>query len=1485
MLRPLILLAVGFLLATPPMLSAQTPMAAKAKFPVKPEAPKPGQSPDAACNEAGTFTLGAFTGQSNDHDLTTPQDIIFLCLGDQIFIDHNGDFDLSGDPDPATPPGVSYAFYNCKPTIGGMTLANIISDPCVNTTGGPGLGIWINPPLTAAEAQGDQLFKNSGQLQAIFANPDPILQWFAPITVDDWQALAYEGGPPAGPCVDASPQVAFPVVYLNEIKVDKINTFGVGGCLGRFRAKGGYSEYADLNSATKSVYTLSFSGPGTVTIDTKLTDIRHGGLDPELMFDTPGMYNITVEDAKSCGKTFTMDMTGCDPSNNITLITPNKTLQVGETLCIPITANNFKNAINLQGTLNWCAQNFQFVSVSDGVLPSADVFYNQSDIANGNLGFAWFDQNGNPYTFPDGDTLFSLCLKAIGPVGECCKLGFTNSLSKIQAGDQNFSQYAINLDEGNICIGQPNLLADVTILSNCTSAGSFQVVVNSGTPNYMMTYDGGSGPVMVDFASTYTVSNLTPGTYQIHIEDANGVSKDTSITIYSLAVNLSFTDVTCFGGTDGTATVQVTPAGTYDYAWSPAAPNVPMLTGLKKGSYSVVVTHPASGCTAQASGSLNGPAAIQKTGLTKTDATCTGVANGTVTFNVTGGNPGGYTISFDNGLGTSSTVPYVNNAIAAGVYHMTITDSKGCSKIDSIEIFATKEYELAIAKTDVACNGQNTGAISATLTTNPGTPTAPLNFVWSKGTISTTGATSTSSGLTAGPIFCTVTDATGCGVVLKDTIHEPAAKLVAAITKTDPTCAGPNSGSGNANGTTGGTLPYAFKWDFNGTLIPNPNNLGPGTLCVTVTDGNGCTATDCKTLTIPALPTITKVDSVSLNCWNSTNGSLKVTALPAVPNNTLSYAWSCSTSTTSAASGLSCGPCNVTVTEDQTGCKTTATYTLGCPPELKLVDTTITSPSCPTEDDGSVCVVVGGGTPNYPYTWQGFPTATTDCLTAKTAGTYNLTVKDAKGCSILASFVIKDPQGIQATFTGLKGTSCAGTTNCDGAVMVAASYPNGTPATFTYHWKEANIFGQNPTTLCAGVNTVEITDNATGCKIEQSVTITAPPPLVLTVLPLPTSCNGTCDGSAIATVSGGTPQYTITWSNGQTGPNATNLCAGPVVVSVTDSKGCETNLNPIVPEPAPVSVGFDPAASSNVLCFGGNDGRLGFIAAGGTGGFTWQWSPPVGNNQVEINLSAGQYAVTATDANGCTGTATANVQENPPITASFDTYVPIKCFGETTNLSVDTVTGGTGPYTYEIDYGPTTPSGIDTRIEGGDHIAIFADSLDCRDTLFFTIDQPAAIEVNLGPDLTIELGDTTKQIFPQFNIQVDSFVWFPTVGLDSSSDLRPFIKSVESQLYTLTIFDANGCSGSDDLYVQIDPHRKVFIPNIFKPGSLLSDHFRVFVGNGVESVNYMRVYDRWGELMFNQENPGVYVYMVEVSFLDGRTFLYRGDVTLVRDKE
>ena len=264
------------------------------------------------------------------------------------------------------------------------------------------------------------------------------------------------------------------------------------------------------------------------------------------------------------------------------------------------------------------------------------------------------------------------------------------------------------------------------------------------------------------------------------------------------------------------------------------------------------------------------------------------------------------------------------------------------------------------------------------------------------------------------------------------------------------------------------------------------------------------------------------------------------------------------------------------------------------------------------------------------------------------------------------------------------------------------------------------------------------------------------------------------------------------------------------------------------------------------------------------------------------------------------------ITEPGEIFAQIPTPQDPQCSGFQTLLTVDTVFGGTGSnYTFSVDNGPNQPLDAEIPVFSGEHLITVFDEMGCRlDSNIFIID-PEPIAVDLGEDRSVSLGDSVRLI-PQVDgiVPIDSFIWTPQELLSCQGCNNPFASPPDDQLFELLVIDANGCEGRDEILLRVDKARKIYIPNGFTPhGDGENDLWQVFAGVGVERLNSTHVFDRWGNLVYqNGEEtdislgstgwdgkfdgqalkPGVYAYLVEVSFIDGRVLLYRGDVTLVR---
>ena len=216
-----------------------------------------------------------------------------------------------------------------------------------------------------------------------------------------------------------------------------------------------------------------------------------------------------------------------------------------------------------------------------------------------------------------------------------------------------------------------------------------------------------------------------------------------------------------------------------------------------------------------------------------------------------------------------------------------------------------------------------------------------------------------------------------------------------------------------------------------------------------------------------------------------------------------------------------------------------------------------TNVSCNGYNDGSFIVTVSGGTPPFQYSLGGGLSQGNGTFTGLTAGTYPVDVTDANGCMIFQTVVINEPNPLFVN-AFLTDISCFG--YCDGS---AFSMPSGGTPPYTYLWSNGNIT-DNISGLCEGVNTVNITD-ANNCVNIETIVIVEPSALSISV----TATDETSalnDGSATASVFGGTPAYTYTWINGGTTNPQVNLAPGLYAVDVTDANGCEitdsTSVNP-----------------------------------------------------------------------------------------------------------------------------------------------------------------------------------------------------------------------------------------------------------------------------------------------------------------------------------
>ena len=330
--------------------------------------------------------------------------------------------------------------------------------------------------------------------------------------------------------------------------------------------------------------------------------------------------------------------------------------------------------------------------------------------------------------------------------------------------------------------------------------------------------------------------------------------------------------------------------------------------------------------------------------------------------------------------------------------------------------------------------------------------------------------------------------------------------------------------------------------------------------------------------------------------------------------------------------------------------------------------------SCNGGNDGSTAAAnVSGGLEPYSYSWtkdgdNNFSSASPISLSNISAGTYNLTVTDSKGCTVTGSYTVPEPPPIE--INGVVTNLSENNLN-DGSIDITVTggwkevYGFGN---YSYDWDTIDGSGlvqgnEDQTGLSPGTYNLTVTDYNGKCPISKSFTITDPtndncnngPVITATTSNFNgqnISCHGANDGTIDLTVSGGIAPYTYQWSEGGNTEDRTNLSAGIYSVTVTDSKGCTNTLEIDITEPDPLVI---TGAVSNYNGFGvsqngASDGSIDITISGGVAGYNYNWTTANGSgliqgNQDQSGLSPGTYNITVTDSNGCIISSTFTITE------------------------------------------------------------------------------------------------------------------------------------------------------------------------------------------------------------------------------------------------
>lgn len=405
---------------------------------------------------------------------------------------------------------------------------------------------------------------------------------------------------------------------------------------------------------------------------------------------------------------------------------------------------------------------------------------------------------------------------------------------------------------------------------------------------------------------------------------------------------------------------------------------------------------------------------------------------------------------------------------------------------------------------------------------------------------------------------------------------------------------------------------------------------------------------------------------------------------------------------------------------------------------------TVSNVSCFGGGNGSATVTATGGTGPYTYTW--IPTnSTSSILVLVPAGIYTVIAEDAVANTSTLVVTITEPPAITTVITQTN-VSCFGGSNGGASAIV-----NGGTPPYMYSWSAGNVnVPQVVTGLYAGTYTCSVTD-ANGCVSSKTVTITQPTQLNAITNSNNVKCFGTSTGTIAVSANGGTAPYTYLWPVfPSTLAIVPNVPVGNYSVTVTDANGCTITQTVAVIQPTQLNAA---TSSTNASCFGACNGSAKVTVFGGAGAYSFAWNTaPTVMTSLAPNLCTGIYQCNITDANNCVLTKTVAITQPPQMTLNI-TFTNATCINSCNGSATSSITGGTGPYTYQwLQQGIGTTSTLSSisNLCPGTHTLVVNDAGGCSTADLFTI-----TSIGTMPNTTVTLTPTNETCFQSCDGSID----------------------------------------------------------------------------------------------------------------------------------
>ncbi len=727
-------------------------------------------------------------------------------------------------------------------------------------------------------------------------------------------------------------------------------------------------------------------------------------------------------------------------------------------------------------------------------------------------------------------------------------------------------------------------------------------------------------------------------------------------------------------------------------------------------------------------------------------------------------------------------------------------------------------------------------------------------------------------------------------------VYIPCLLDLESITSTPVDCYGNNNGTATIK-VSGGTGNYTYLWnDPLAQISATAVFLKAGTYQVTATDDSGCIGFGEVVVAQPDSIVINPTVTDAL-CKGEATGLISISPTGGVAPFT--YSWS-NGQTARDVINLRTGNYTVTVT-DKNNCKAQALISVGEPAQALSVNVSQSLQGCyGTKSNEAKAVVSGGTGSTYTYAWSNGQTAAT--AIGLDSITYTLTVTDANGCKTAGSIQLKDLAPIRINLITKKPTCFGGNDGAIGVNIVTGGAGNN-ENDYTFRWS-TNQTGSSIENLTGGINyTVTVTD-IQGCVGVDSRLLEQPEKVSFALTATNAKCFGGDDGAAtVSNMMGQGANFTFRWDSNaknQTSASATNLIAGSYSVTVTDEKGCSNASTITIGQATRIETEFKVADNP---CFGDAKGTIAVNVKGGTPDYTFAW-PGGGSTKDLKDLPSGTYELTVTDANACTHTATATVKQPAQLTAELKVK-DVTCFGDRDGSISILPQGGVAPFQYSLDNKNYNSISNIIALKSGDYKVYVKDQNGCTFFERVTVADPPEFIVDAGDNnYTILLGDSITLEASSINaVGKVTYVWTaPYEGTLSCTECLVTISKPMNMInYELYGIDEKGCEATDRVTVIVQKIRAVAVPTGFTPNADGMNDLLLVHGQQGTKVKVFRIFDRWGELLYEipdfmvndtigwdgtfrgePVNAGIYLWYLEVEYIDGMTEAMKGQTTLIR---